>query len=128
MNKKILPSLLFSLCLYPAQVFAANSELAPRKGMSPLDRAKIHSVQAQNWSRIGVMKDADVDSSSDTDNGTSSGTTSSNSGVRGVGSKTCNTNIGTTTTKKGVSSGRFGPKNDSDKIIVVKGDVISLCK
>ncbi|WP_243647868.1 hypothetical protein [Cricetibacter osteomyelitidis] len=88
--------------------------------MSPLDRAKIHSVQAQNWSRIGRYAAMEGDDESST--------TTTNSGVSGVGSKTCNTNIGTTTAQKGVSSGRYGPNNNSNKIIVVKGDIISLCK
>ncbi|HBO39439.1 MAG TPA: hypothetical protein DD638_12340 [Pasteurellaceae bacterium] len=109
-------SLLF---LFTNSVFSASSELAPRIGMSPLDRAKVHSVQAQNWARIGTAE-ADANNVSD-----SATTTSGNSAI---GSKNCTTNIGTTTVNKGLSSGRYGPNSRSDNIVVVKGDVISLCK
>ena len=34
--------------------FAGNGELVPRKGLGPLDKAKVHEVQAQKWSRIGM--------------------------------------------------------------------------
>ncbi|MBN6065426.1 hypothetical protein HYE66_02990 [Aggregatibacter actinomycetemcomitans] len=117
----ILSSLLFSVFAYAAG--SGPSELAPRIGMSPLDRAKIHSVQAQNWARMGTAE-ADAEDVSDSADSNTPGGISSSIG----GSRNCTTNIGTRSAAKGISSGKYGPSRNSDNIVVVKGDVISLCK
>ena len=113
-----------SSLLISFSVFSAQSELAQRIGMSPLDRAKVNSVQAQNWARIG-MSEADAENMAESAESTAS---TSRSGVGALGSRNCTTNIGTTTVATGTSSGRYGPSRNTNKTVVVKGDVISLCK
>lgn len=123
----------FAFCVFLVFVahtaLSANSnsgggQLIPQQGMSALDRAKINSVQAQNWSKMGKY------ASTANDNVENYATTYGTNGIgsRTIGSNTCVTNIGTSTTTKGVSSGRYGPGRKSNNIVVVKGDVISLCK
>ncbi|QOF67569.1 hypothetical protein IFE17_10685 [Actinobacillus sp. GY-402] len=107
------------LLSFSTSTFSASSELAPRQGMSPLDKAKVHSVQAQNWAKMGK---AGYDAEEVTERSTEG------SSVSGIGSRSCTTNIGTTTTKSGVSSGKYGPSKNSDNIVIIKGDVVSLCK
>ena len=113
-----------SLLLSATQVIAGNSELAPRKTMSPLDRAKIHSVQAQNWGTLGSFDEDTVEETA-----TNNSETVRSSNTYGS-SKSCVTNIGTTHTNRNeMSSGRYGPQNNKkQQPIVIKGDVISLCK
>ncbi|AKS65544.1 hypothetical protein NJ8700_09110 [Aggregatibacter aphrophilus NJ8700] len=113
-----------SSLLISFSVFSAQSELAQRIGMSPLDRAKVNSVQAQNWARIG-MSEADAENMAESAKSTAS---TSRSGVGAHGSRNCTTNIGTTNVTKGISSGRYGPSRNTNKNVVVKGDVINLCK
>ena len=36
-------------CFLSLNAFAGNGELVPRKGLGPLDKAKVHEVQAQKW-------------------------------------------------------------------------------
>ena len=125
--KKYLYSIsVVTLLLSATHVMAGNSELAPRKAMTPLDRAKIHSVQAQNWGRQGIFNDGDVE---DGETATNSSETVRSSNTYGS-SKSCVTNIGTTHTNRNeMSSGRYGPQNNKkQQPIVIKGDVISLCK
>ena len=124
MKKYFYPIVSISLLFSVTQVIAANSELAPRKTMSTLDRAKIHSVQAQNW---GMQGNFTEDAVEETANNNSETVRSSNTYGS---SKSCVTNIGTTHTNKNeLSSGRYGPQNNKkQQPIVIKGDVISLCK
>ena len=107
--------LLGASCFLSLNTFAGNGELVPRKGLGPLDKAKVHEVQAQKWSRIGMgieMED-EAENSVSQYNNTSSG---SSFGGR---SKNCSTNVGNVTAQKGASSGRYGPKNKNNNVVVV---------
>lgn len=116
------------LCLsfFAVGSFAGNNdELVPRKGLGPLDKAKVNNVQAQKWSRVGMGMDFGDDQADDARNTTNSaGTAGSYGGMR---SRNCSTNVGTIQTQKGAGSGRYGPRSKGN-IVVVKGDVISVCK
>lgn len=125
MNNFKLPLLFFTSCFLSINSFAGNNELVPRKGLGPLDRAKVQEVQAQKWSRIGhnmEMAENTSDSASEYGNRVNS---TSGAGIR---SRYCSTNVGNVATQKGVSSGRYGPQNKNNNIVVVKGDVINVCK
>lgn len=100
------------------------AELAPRKGIGPLDQAKVQKVQAQKWSRMSTFDDM---GSEFNDNSTSSTSTTGVGGISGR-SKGCVTNVGNVVQKKGLSSGRYGPKNKNDNVVVIKGDVVNVCK
>lgn len=121
MNRSFYIFIIAGLPIFSTSTFSApqSQELAPRQGMSPLERAKVHSVQAQNWAKIGK---SGYDAEEITER------TTEGSSVSGIGSRSCTTNIGTTTTKSGVSSGKYGPSKNSDNIVIIKGDVVSLCK
>ena len=95
---------------------ATAQELAPRKDMSALDRAKTHSVMSKRWLGFGATQQT-TDTSS-----TAMPTAGS------VGGKVCTTNVGVPVEQTGVSSGRYGPRAQKDNIVVVKGDIISICK
>ena len=49
--------LIFSLIgtLFWDTSFSIAAELAPRKGMGPLDQAKVQKVQAQKWSKMSLL-------------------------------------------------------------------------
>ena len=100
------------------------AELVPRKGMGPLDQAKVQKVQAQKWSRLASFDDMGSEFDSDSTSSTSTTGTSSIGGR----SKSCVTNVGNVAQKKGLSSGRYGPKNKNDNVVVIKGDVVNVCK
>ena len=118
--------LIFSLIgtLFWGTSFSIAAELAPRKGMGPLDQAKVQKVQAEKWSKMSSLDEMGegVDSSLIY--------STSTSGVSGIGgrSKSCVTNVGNVAPKKGLSSGRYGPKNKNDNVVVIKGDVVNVCK
>ncbi|OOF35859.1 MULTISPECIES: hypothetical protein [Rodentibacter] len=115
--------LYFGLCYLSMNAFAGNDELVPRKGLGPLDRAKVNQVQAQKWSRIGIGMEMGGDAQDSVSQYGNSSSVGSSSLSR---TRNCSTNIGNVTTQKGVSSGRYGPKNNN--VVVVKGDVINVCK
>ena len=51
------------LCLsfFAVGSFAGNNdELVPRKGLGPLDKAKVNNVQAQKWSRVGKQMTLEI--------------------------------------------------------------------
>ena len=100
------------------------AELSPRKGIGPLDQAKVQKVQVQKWSRMSTFDDM---GSEFDDNSTSSTSTTGVGGISGR-SKGCVTNVGNVVQKKGLSSGRYGPKNKNDNVVVIKGDVVNVCK
>lgn len=123
--RKVNILILFLMGLLSEAVIAANGELAPRKGMGPLDQAKVHKVQAQKWSKMAVLEEI----GSDMEAGSNNYSTTSGSNGNGIGrSKSCVTNVGNITTQKGASSGRYGPKNKNDNVVVIKGDVVNVCK
>ena len=103
------------------------AELAPRKGMGPLDQAKVQKVQAQKWSRVASFDDMGSEFDGDSTTSTSSTSTTGTSSIGGR-SKSCVTNVGNVAQKKGLSSGRYGPKNKNDNVVVIKGDVVNVCK
>jgi len=107
------------LALAAAGAFAA-SELAPRKTLGPLDRAKVLQVESKMW----LQNNGGGNAVQDTTTLTSPG-----------GSKACVTNVGVPQQANATTpGGRFGPQNpfapqnSKDNIVVVKGDVISVCK
>lgn len=111
-------------CFLSFNVFAGNGELVPRKGLGPLDKAKVHEVQAQKWSRIGMG----IEMENEAENSVSQYSNTSGGSAFGGRSKNCSTNIGNVAAQKGASSGRYGPKNKNNNVVVVKGDVINVCK
>lgn len=114
----------FSISFFAVSSFAGNNEeLVPRKGLGPLDRAKVNNVQAQKWARIGMGIGEGDEQADDTRNNANS----MSSGYGGMRSRNCSTNVGTIQNQKGASSGRYGPRGKGN-IVVVKGDVISVCK
>ena len=111
-------------CFLSLNAFAGNGELVPRKGLGPLDKAKVHEVQAQKWSRIGMG----IEMENEAEDSVSQYSNTSGGSAFGGHSKNCSTNIGNVATQKGASSGRYGPKNKNNNVVVVKGDVINVCK
>lgn len=111
-------------CFLSLSAFAGNGELVPRKGLGPLDKAKVHEVQAQKWSRIGMG----IEMEDEAENSVSQYSNTSSGRSLGGRSKNCSTNIGNVAAQKGASSGRYGPKNKNNNVVVVKGDVINVCK
>lgn len=92
---------------------AQAQELAPRKDMGAVDRAKVHTVMSKRWLGFGVTERT-------MDTPMAPGT---------IGAKSsCTVNIGTPAEQTGRSSGRYGPNPNKDNIVVVTGDVISVCK
>ena len=114
-------AILVIISISSISTYAATNELAPRRGQSPSTKAKINSILAENWGRKGLdgseySNDDDYIQESQSDN-------------KFGGSRNCTTNIGVVKEQRGISSGRYGPKNNKDnRPIVIKGDVISLCK
>lgn len=96
-------------------------ELAKRKDMSALERAKVQSVMSKRWLGFGVTQKT-------TDTATAPAITES--GIRSsINSTVCTTNIGVPQDNNtGLSAGRYGPSANKDNIVVVTGDVISICK
>lgn len=121
---KLKVKLFFAFLFFSITAFSANNELVPRKGLSPLDKAKTHEAEAKKWAKMGMVDGFEDEVSED-------GTTyhsNSKQGYASLSSRSCTTNIGNVTTTRGISSGRYGPKNKNNNIIVVKGDVVSVCK
>lgn len=106
-----------ALCAFAGPVFAGG-ELAPRRDMSPLDRAKVLSVESKRWLGFGATGRT-------TDTTLTPGT---------VGARVCTTNVGVpptntnSTGQYGPQQNAYGPQSRTDNIVVVSGDIISLCK
>lgn len=95
----------------------AGGELAQRRDISPVDRAKVLSVQSKRW--LGF--------------GSTAQTTDTTIVPSTVGARVCTTNVGTPPkqTNSGLNFGpqnQFGPHQQQDNIVVVSGDIINLCK
>lgn len=98
---------------------APGGELAQRRDLSPVDRAKVLRVQSKRWLGYG-----------------STGQTTDTTSTPGmVGSRVCQTNIGVPAANPnqgagqyGPQGGRYGPGSTGDNIVVVSGDVINACK
>ncbi|GAA0724814.1 hypothetical protein [Dokdonella soli] len=105
---------LFCGCAVPA---FAGGELAQRRDMSPLDRAKVLNVESKRWLGYG-----------------STGQTTSTTMVPStVGARVCTTNVGVPANtapvgQYGPQQNAYGPQSRKDNIVVVSGDIISLCK
>ncbi len=115
---RILPALLVSV-LFCGAAFAQQQDPTPRRDISPLDRAKVSHAQAKRWIGFSTQQDADD--------------TLTRNRV-GPGSNTCVTNIGTTTQNPATVGGftpRYGPAprdQRGDRVVVVNGSVINVCK
>ena len=77
-------------CFLSLNAFAGNGELVPRKGLGPLDKAKVHEVQAQKWSRIGMG----IEMENEAEDSVSQYSNTSGGSAFGGRSKNCSTNIG----------------------------------
>jgi len=105
-----------TLGLFASSALAAD--LAPRRDSSPLDRAKVLSVESKRWLGYGAT-------------GRTTDTTIQPSAV---GTRVCTTNVGvppqatTPAGQYGPRPNQYGPGNNGDNIVVVSGDVISVCK
>lgn len=107
-------------CLATTAASAApGGELAQRRDLNPVDRAKVLRVQSKRWLGYG-----------------STGQTMDTTSEPGmVGSRVCQTNIGVPAANPnanagqyGPQGGRYGPQSSGDNIVVVSGDVINACK
>ena len=116
-------TLVFCFTSMAATAFAQQQSPTPRKTMSPLDQSKVSVVQAKRWVNFGANEQIDNVQQ-----------IQQQRGMNGpIGSKACITNIGTTTQPNGASgfTPRYGPAStdpNKGRIVVVKGDVINVCK
>ena len=102
---------------------AQAEELARRKDMSPLDRAKVQSSMSKRWLNYGATGGTRENRT------TLSERSITNEVDKGLGgSSACITNIGTVQQNQGISSGRYGPSSNKDNIVVITGDLINVCK
>lgn len=103
-----------------APALAQQQDPTPRKDIDPWDRAKVTQAQAKRWIGFGTRQVG-----SDT-------TVTANRA--GSAAKTCITNVGTTTaspTAVGGFTPRYGPAPQgqrNDRVVVVNGSVINVCK
>lgn len=100
-----------------AGIAHAGGELAQRRDISPVDRAKVMNVQSKRWLGFGSTAQT-------TDTTIVPGT---------VGARVCTTNVGTLPKQANNSlnygpQNQFGPHPPQDNIVVVSGDIINLCK
>lgn len=108
------------LALACAPVFAQQGDPTPRRDIDPWDRAKVQQAQAKRWIGFGTRQVAED-------------TTSTGNSV-GRGAETCITNVGTTTGQPatvGNFTPRYGPTprgSNQDRVVVVNGSVINVCK
>lgn len=112
-------SALFALVLLAAAPFAQaqQQDPTPRKDIDPWDRSQVMQAQAKRW-LIGAQAQQPQDTR-----------------VLGgkAGSKTCITNVGTTTQPTqpaGSFTPRYGPSpgGNQNRVVVVNGSVINVCK
>ena len=100
--------------------FAQQQDPTPRRDIDPWDRAKVTQAQAKRWIGFGTRQ-------------TARDTTVIGGGV-GSAAKTCITNVGTTTGSPATVGGftpRYGPvpgNQRNDRVVVVNGSVINVCK
>lgn len=101
-------------------VFAQQQDPTPRRDIDPWDRAKVSEAQAKRWIGFGTQQ---VGSD-----------TRVVGGQAGSAAKTCITNVGTTTASPATVGGftpRYGPvpaNQRNDRVVVVNGSVINVCK
>lgn len=100
-----------------ASVAHAGGDLAQRRDLSPLDRAKVLSVESKRWLGFGATAP----------------TTDTTIVPSTVGARVCTTNVGvpqqpSTAGQYGPQANAYGPQSRTDNIVVVSGDIISLCK
>ena len=105
-----------ALCAFVGHAFAGG-ELAPRRDMAPLDRAKVLSVESKRWLGFGAT----------------ARTTDTTLTPSTVGARVCTTNVGVPPNNNpagqyGPQQNAYGPQSRTDNIVVVSGDIISLCK
>ncbi|WP_133480125.1 hypothetical protein [Cognatilysobacter segetis] len=99
---------------------AQQQDPTPRRDIDPWDRAKVQQAQAKRWIGFGTRQVADD-------------TTVLGNGV-GSSARTCITNVGTTTNQPATVGGftpRYGPAprgQTQDRVVVVNGSVINVCK
>lgn len=93
-----------------APAAAGQGDPTPRKDIEPWDKAKVTSIEAQQWTRFGAdVKRVD----------TMSGNI--------PGKQSCTTTIGAPPQPANQQQPRFGPQPKS-QTVVVTGSVISVCK
>lgn len=115
---RVLLALVAALAAAPA--FAQQQDPTPRRDIDPWDRAKVSEAQAKRWIGYGTRQ-------------TARDTTVLGGGV-GSAAKTCITNVGTTTGSPATVGGftpRYGPvpaNQRNDRVVVVNGSVINVCK
>lgn len=103
-----------------APALAQQGDPTPRRDIDPWDRAKVSQVQAKRWLGFGTRQTAED-------------TTQTGNGV-GRGAQTCITNVGTTAAQPATVGNfvpRYGPAprgQNSDRVVVVNGSVINVCK
>lgn len=108
------------LALACAPALAQQGDPTPRRDIDPWDRAKVSQAQAKRWIGFGTRQTAED-------------TTRTGNGV-GRGAETCITNVGTTTGQPATVGNfvpRYGPTprgQNSDRVVVVNGSVINVCK
>ncbi|UXI66570.1 hypothetical protein [Tahibacter amnicola] len=93
---------------------AQQNDVTPRKEIDPWDRAAVNQVQAKRWLGFGSTQR----------------TTDTTMVPSAVGAKVCVTNVGTTQAPSGPMAPRYGPQSETrnERIVVVNGNVINLCK
>jgi len=121
---------------------AANAQLAPGEdpvvlrqkvtyNMLPLNNAMRSSVMSNTqeipgWVQAKLARFQAKAFSSDTTGlvtDESVVTSTSNEGLR----KVCTQEVGSSTTTTGATSGRYGPQNDP-QVVVLRGDLVNICK
>jgi hypothetical protein len=96
---------------------AQQQDPTPRKDIDPWDRSQVMQAQAKRW-LIGAQQQQPQDT---------------RVLASKVGSKTCITNVGTTTQQPqapGSFTPRYGPApgGKQNRVVVVNGSVINVCK
>ena len=115
------PAVIAAVLLIAAvPALAQQQDPTPRKDIDPWDRAKVTQAQAKRWIGFGTQQ---------------VGSDTTVTAYRaGSGAKTCITNVGTTTASPSTVGGftpRYGPAPQgqrNDRVVVVNGSVINVCK
>jgi hypothetical protein len=90
-----------------------DDDPTPRKGLEPLDNAKINRVKAQAHNNLGIE---------------STVTTTVYQG-EGGGAKGCVVNIGNQVPANGAgAAGRYGPQPKQPDVIIPNGGIYNICK
>ena len=101
--------LALALVVCASPVGAQTKDPTPREGMSPLERAKIKRAEASFRRGFGVAQ------------GPKDSPTNGRPGV-----SSCTANVGTTYVQN--TPGQRAAKLRGDTVVVVRGDVINVCK